>query len=291
MTKGTPSLRRATPAELPALWALALRADAHGVSPAPDTCGPDLTHLHASAELFVACRGEHLLGFVGIARRDRTAFITDLFVDPVAQSGGIGGRLLRHALAPHHGVRRFTVSSGDPRAMALYVRHGMRPLAPQLHLRLTHRRHGQPPTRLVALLGRGDDPALLDWDARCSGRGRPADLRHWLDAERGMVLWLRRGSSVVGYALVRLQRPDQAGATIGPLGVLDAADAADAVQVALGVALERAAEARVMLDGAHPALQPLLEHGAHIIGHDTLMSDGPLPFDGMRYVASGDSLF
>ena len=291
MTDDALSIRRAATAELPALWALTLRTDAHTTPPAPDTCGPDLAHLHTSAELFVACRGEHILGFAGVARRDRTAFITDLFVDPAAQSSGIGRRLLRHALAPHHGARRFTLSSADPRALALYVRQGLQPLTPQLHLRLGRLRGAQASPRLVALLGRGDDPALLDWDARCGGRSRPADLRHWLEAERGVLLWLRRGASVVGYALVRLQRPGHAGATVGPLGVLDAADAADAVQVALGAALERAAEARLMLDGAHPALQRLLEDGAHIIGHDMLMSDGPLPFDSTRYVASGDSLF
>ena len=59
--------------------------------------------------------------------------LTDLFVDPDALGHGTGKALLAAAF-PSRGVRT-TLASGDPRALPLYARTGLRPLAPMLYLK------------------------------------------------------------------------------------------------------------------------------------------------------------
>ena len=68
-------------------------------------------------------------------RHGAVAHLADMFVARDRLGQGIGRRLLEAALPPD-GVR-ITFASHDPRALPLYVRAGLRPLAPLLYLQGT----------------------------------------------------------------------------------------------------------------------------------------------------------
>jgi GNAT superfamily N-acetyltransferase len=137
-------------------------------------------HECANQELFVAERSGVLLGFASVVVRGSVAFLADLFVDPACQSEGVGRRLLHHVLPVD---RRLccTLSSGDPRALGLYIRAGMRPYWPcyQLRARLPHL-HDLDSDTMKFVEAATDDPELVRWDEAISGRLRPQDLAYWV---------------------------------------------------------------------------------------------------------------
>ncbi|MEU8386428.1 GNAT family N-acetyltransferase [Streptosporangium sp. NPDC048865] len=72
------------------------------------------------------------LGFGGTLRRGAVTHLGDLFVLPESQSSGVGRALLAELLAGDG--PKVTFASSDPRAMSLYIRHGLRPRCPLLYL-------------------------------------------------------------------------------------------------------------------------------------------------------------
>jgi GNAT superfamily N-acetyltransferase len=100
----------------------------------PDLGWPYLEHLVARARTSVAVVDAEVAGFAASVAvgRDDVRFLTDLFVDPARQSRGTGRALLSAVLAGS--AARMTFSSADQRALALYVRAGMRPWWPLLYL-------------------------------------------------------------------------------------------------------------------------------------------------------------
>jgi GNAT superfamily N-acetyltransferase len=295
----TPDLliRPARASDLPAIYDLFYEievGDDPDVPPRPAML-PDYPHLLAHGELTVAERGGAIIGFAGVARRGETAFLSDLFVHPDRQSGKVGARLLRHAFAPHIGRLRFTVSSTDVRALALYVRSGMRPLWPNFLLRA-------PSAALADALTGGlsvveampNDPQLIAWDAEVGGRERPQDHAYWVREEGGVPFWLLRGSNRVGMAYARLRAgtlytPDAA--RVGPVAAQSPEDAAACALVAARWAAEHAPVVRIDCPGPHPALPALIEAGFRITYVETFCATSAPPFDPRRYLGSGGSLF
>lgn len=256
---------------------------------------PIFSYIVEAGEVTVAELAGAIVGFAGIVARGTTAFLTDLFVHPRQQSSGIGGTLLRAAFAPHHGKTWFTVSSADPRAQALYIRHGLQPRWPNFVLRapVSQLKPGAP-AQLTAVLADPGDPALVEWDTRISGRPRPQDLDFWHRTHGAVTLWLRHDTTTVGYAVIRLKEgtlllPDAA--RIGPVGVSDAAYAIDGMLAAVQWAARRAPALAIDLPGPHPALAPLLDAGFQISYVETFVSNMAPPFDPQRYAGSGGSLF
>jgi ribosomal protein S18 acetylase RimI-like enzyme len=257
---------------------------------------PDYPHLLATGRLWVAEQGGRVVGFSGAVVRGTVAFLTDLFVGPEHQSTGVGARLLSQALDPHAGLTRCTVSSTDPRALALYTRYGLLPQWPNFLLR-SHR--PRPELLLTAEIEAVEalpgDPAIIAWDAEIGGRERPADHAYWAASEGGVALWLLRGGEPIGYAIARLRAGTiwQPGAArVGPVGVLQAEEAGPALCAAIAWAATRADAIRVDLPGPHPGLAGLLEAGFRIGYIETFMLDSPRPFFNPRcYVGSGGALF
>jgi GNAT superfamily N-acetyltransferase len=291
-------IRLAQPGDLPAIYDIfyALEVgDDPDVPPRPAML-PDYPHLLAHGELHVAEAGGEILGFAGVVLRGDIAYITDLFVREDRQSGKLGARLLRHALLPHAGRVRFTVSSTDPRALNLYVRAGLRPHWPNFLLR------GHAPSLSGLLVGdvaaepgEPGEPELLAWDAEVSGRERAQDHAYWVREEGGVPLWFRRGGQTIGYGYVRLRAGTfyyPHAARVGPVGARSAALAPVCVAAAVRWAASRAAVLRMDVPGPHPALAPLLEAGFRIAYVETLVaSAAELFFDPQRYLGSGGSLF
>lgn len=290
------TIRPATDADLPALVAVWYASEVAGEErppPAP-TMLSDLPHTLACGSLLLAEREGRPVGFAGAVLRDGVAFLTDLFVHPDEQSGGVGALLLGRIFAPYSAAVRCTVGSADPRALSLYIRAGMQPQwqfflltgRPVLPERL-------PASAIVATEALPGDPELLAWDAAIGGRRRPEDHRHWVEQQGGAPLWLLRGGERVGYGYARLRAgtmrdPDTA--RLGPLGVRSRADAREALAALVAWTALRAPTQRIELPGPHPALADLLGAGFRIDDIDTFLSSAPAPFfDPVCYISSGGS--
>jgi hypothetical protein len=246
--------------------------------------------------MYVADRDGEIVAFAGAITRGSITFLTDLFVRPDQQSSHLGKALLERALPRQDAHIRFTVSSTDPRALALYVRAGMRPCWPHVNLRLAAPlRLPLPAQDVEIVVGAVDDPELVRWDARIGGRSRPVDHAHWVDAQQATPLWFRRRGAAVGYGYVRPGAGtllDPAACWVGPLSAVTSEDAVACALAAVVWARARAEVVRIDVPGPHPALAPLLDAGCRITYVETFVSSASQPFfDAQRYIPSGSTLF
>jgi hypothetical protein len=208
-----------------------------------------------------------VLGFAGVLRAGGVAHLADLFVRREARGGGAGRELLAAAL-PQEGTRT-VFASGDERALPLYVRFGLRPIAPLLYL------EGAPTVPPGAGAGRRVDvPRLLERDAAASGRERARELEFLAQAGAWGLAGERRGA----YAVVR---PTGSGAWIGPAW----GGATDLLGFVAAAAAEHGA-VKLALPGPHPALELLLRAGLRIVARDTYMASQLDALDVERYVPS-----
>lgn len=248
--------------------------------------------------MLVAIEQDRIVGFAATITRDPVTFLGQMFIVPNAQSSGVGRTLLR-AILPDDGRSRSTVSSSDPRAVGLYVRHGMRPVWPVFDLGVrVERLRSLPRTDVEAVVAEAGDPELTRWDAEIGGRPRPQDHAYWVQRKAGAPLWFERHGMRLGYGYVQVQpRSSDArwyGDTVrvGPLGVHAAADAVDCLMSALHWAREQGGGLSVLVPGPYPGLRPLLDAGFHIGDMETFLSTEEQPFtDGRRYIPSGGGLF
>ena len=249
---------------------------------------PDfLDHELATGRLLVAQSAGEVIAFGGVLPRGGVTHLADLFVRQQYRGVGVGRRLLS-ALFSQSG-HRVTFASSDPRAVPLYVRFGMRPVAPLLYLRgeveaLDPRRSR---TRLVQA---GLDQ-LAGLDAEVSGRRRRADHAFLMSLPTSRAVGVTQEAAVIGYGHVRSAVDAQDGATtafVGPAGSLTI-DAAEATVLALiAAAGEGAQRVELALFGPHPALPVLLALGFRVIDADTFMSSRLELPDMQRYVPSAE---
>ena len=263
--------------------------------PLPGDIPQYLRHVLQTGMLYVAEQDGKVLAFGGAIIRGNISFLTDLFVLPDQQSGQLGKTLLRSVM-PQDDLVHCTMSSSDPRALALYIRAGMRPQWPHFALRLEKSRYKMPPAPDVEIIEADPgDPELVQWDARISGRLRPVDHQFWIREERALPSWFRRQGQIVGYGYVRLGAGtlnDPQACTLGPIGTSAPEDAPACVLAAVNFALQHAEVLYIEVPGPHPCLAPLLESGFHITYFDTFVSTAVTPFfDPRCYIASGGDLF
>jgi hypothetical protein len=263
--------------------------------PLPGDIPPYLHHVLQTGTLYVAEQDGKILAFAGAITRGNISFLTDLFVLPSQQSGQLGKTLLR-CVMPQDDLVHCTMSSSDPRALALYIRAGMRPQWPHFALRLEKPRYKMPRAPDVEIIEADPgDPALVQWDAQISGRLRPVDHQFWVREEQALPLWFRRQGHIVGYGYVRLgtgSLNDPQTCTLGPIGTSIPEDATACVLAAVNFALQKAEVLHIDVPGPHPCLAPLLESGFHISSFDTFVSTAVTPvFEVRCYIASGGDLF
>src|SRR5437764_7015116 len=191
-------------------------------SPPPGDTPPYMQHVLQTGTMYVAEQDGQVLAFAGAITRGNITFLTDLFVRPAQQSGQLGKTLL-HAVLPQDNLVHCTSSSSDPRALALYIRAGMRPQWPHFALRLEKLARAWPvPSGIEIVEADPADPALLQWDAQVSGRLRPADHLFWVREERAVPLWFRRQGQTICYSYIRLGAGTlwyPHACTLGPLAV------------------------------------------------------------------------
>ncbi|WP_327048137.1 GNAT family N-acetyltransferase [Microbispora sp. NBC_01189] len=244
-----------------------------------------------------------IAGFGATLPRGKTTHLGDLFVLPDHQSSG-AGRMILSRLLPS-GAPMMTFASADLRALALYVRRGMRPRCPLLYLSRPPQSarpagNGRPPqsarpAESGRLAGSGraararnsalaaaalprpesdrlapearDLDAAAALDARISGGERIATLG-WFAGLPGVTV--RAAAS--GYAFVRVAGDS---AVIGPAGGDTPEDCVEAVLEAAG-ACSGAGSVEIAVPGTHPLLPLLLDAGWRIDDKDTLMTSEDL---------------
>ncbi len=262
--------------------------------PLPGDIPPYLSHVLQTGMLYVAEEDGRILAFAGAITRGNISFLTDLFVLPYSQSGKLGKTLLQTVL-PQDNLIHCTMSSSDPRALALYIRAGMRPQWPHFALRLEKPTHEWPLAPDMEII-KADSSAheLLRWDERVCGRPRPEDLQFWVREERAVPLWFRRQGQTVGYGYVRFGAGtlnDPQACTLGPIGTSTPEDATTCILAAVNFALQQAEVLHIDVPGPHPCLATLLESGFRITYADTFVSTAVTPFfDARCYIASGGDL-
>lgn len=239
--------------------------------------------------------GRGWCAFAGAITRGNITFLTDLFVQPVLQSGQLGKTLL-HSVLPQDDLIHCTVSSSDPRALALYIRAGMSPQWPYFALRLEKSTHEWRLTGDMEIIeGDPGDSALVQWDAQISGRLRPIDHLYWLREQRAVPLWFRRQGRIVGYGYIRLDAGSlwyPQACSLGPIGASTPEDATDCIVAAVSWASQRADVLCIDVPGPHPCLATLLERGFRIAYVDTFVRTAGMPFfDARCYIPSGGDLF
>lgn len=261
--------RAARPADMPAIRAIAAAHDTLEAWPQrPDY----LDHESSTGTVVVAEDADGIAGFGAVVVRDGVHHLGDLFVRPGHEGGGAGRTMLAQLLPPTG--RRTTFSSSDRRALALYARRGLVPVAPLLHLRGEAAPAGWGEGGAGAA---GDPDEAAAMDASLRGYARPEEHRFLSAAGAEVRIWER------AFACLRT-----AGATthVGPCG--DLGGGARTVLAAVALALERSPVAALALPGPHPALAPLLAAGFRIVDVDTIMTSPAGLLDWRRIVPDTD---
>jgi GNAT superfamily N-acetyltransferase len=267
------TVRPALAADVPAIAAvLAANDEAMDWPDLPGLGWPYLDHLVQRARVFVADGEDRLAGVgasVGVGD-EGVRFLTDLFVDPAQQSRGTGSELLAAAL--EGATQRMTFSSGDPRALSLYIRAGMRPWWPLLYVEADADRLGDHDA-LVEVVA-ADVAETVAWSRAWTGVDRSLDFAHYgsLPEAHGFVIHDAGAVAAVGWARRERRRSD--GRWLDHASI---APDADPVRAALAVLRVTAAGGRSIapIPGPHPVMPQLLERGARIRGRDTLCASEP----------------
>lgn len=242
-----------------------------------DVRRPLFDHLAATGELWWIAEVEATGRAIGYARsivRDGVRELTEFFVLPDAQSGGVGRGLLERAF-PADGVRhRAIVATIDTRAIARYLKTGLDARLPMIGWEGTPRDEPLASDLERERIGPDHLPldALAAIDREILDFRRDAD-HEWLAGQRDGWLY-RRSGRPVGYGY----HPSRPGWG-GPYAALSAADLP--VLLADGeAAAARAGHAFVTFDtpmNARPAIDHLLARRFRVDPFVMLLfTDGPI---------------
>lgn len=266
---------------------------AFGEKPPVGVAAAYLDHELATGVGAIAEDDSRPIGFGILLTRGPVSNLGELFVRRGTQSKGVGAAILGHLLRDRPSPL-FTVASHDPRALALYVRHGMVPRWPYWYLRAEAGRLALAGTDVAAVETTWDDGDWAAWDLRLAGRPRASEHGYLRATCAGQPLWLRRGGATVGYGCVQLAGHTSGGdiAVIGPLGAADAADATAVALAAVAWAAARRPVVHIDVPGPHAAIPALVGAGFRVVDQDTFMSTNPPDFfDPRRYAPIGAEFF
>jgi GNAT superfamily N-acetyltransferase len=216
---------------------------------------------------------EHLVGFAAAVRRDDFWFLSMLFVEPEAQSRGVGRALLAHVMPRDGAVVATATDTAQPVSNALYARFGIVPRMPIFSVVGRPERDAFPPLpdaiEVVAFetLDDVDRAGLVDdLDRDALGFSHPQDHDFAVaEGRRGFAFRDRHSDEFVGYGYA-----SQVG-RVGPVAVRDAALLAAVVGVLVRVIVPRGASAVWVSGAAGDTLAALLEAGFRLEGFPVLL--------------------
>ncbi len=298
------ALRAPVAADLPELFRLTLSG--LGNDDLIERVGPRDTHpfhsyVLAHGRVVVASRGNEILGYASAVAGDGYRILSQVFVQPAAQSSGIG-RMLVDAVDTSQDRNRLLVASADARAVALYIRRGYVPAWPVYTLRV-------PPAALARISDvsaeiqrSGLTRELVELDALVTGRRRIDAAAYWSATAGASPYLIEARGDLAGYSWIhdplsgtmRAWFSDDAPLHIGPVGATSSHNARESVLTTLKF-VQRAFPGRgasIEIGGPHPALPDLLRAGARIVDAEMFMSnDAPRFGSPMCYVPSGGVLY
>lgn len=232
---------------------------------------------------WVAADDERLLALACATLRDDEWFLSGFWTRPAEQGRGVGGPLLRHVW--DEGVRRgarrqFVWASGDPPAIASYLKLGMLPGSQLFAFKGVPRSSGPDDLETTAL-GPEMTGAI---DRAVRGISRIGDHRWWQEQAGYTGRAVTRGGRIVGYYYLH-------DGVIGPAAWLDDADGAPLLASAIAEAASTQPEVQLVAPGMnHLALRVALGAGLRLVRTSHLLWTEP--FGQMeRYVPSGPLLF
>ena len=274
------NIRPARAADIPAMAAiLVANREPMDWPDLPDLGWPYLDHLVTRARTNVAEVDGKVAGFGGSVsvRRIDIRFLTDLFVVPASHGRGVGRSLLGPLL--EGAVERMTFSSGDQRALGLYIRAGMRPWWPLLYVEIPAGALGAPDTSFR--VRPADVEETTRWSIAWSGVDRSIDFAHYASLPEASGLLIEDGGAVaaVGWARRERKRADGRWLDHGSL-----APHADPGRIGLALLRAAAGHERLMapVPGPHPVVATLLERGARLRGRDQFCATDPSLVDPAR---------
>ena len=250
---------------------------------------PDfLDHEFAGGRVAVAEWNGEVVAFGGTFDRGEVVYLADLFVRPDYVGHGAGSAILETLF--DRGDVRLTAASGDPRALPLYARFGMRPLMPALYLHAAAGAIGSLEASPGSLAQAPPD-AIAAIDAEVSGRPRPQEHAFLATCSGAEGFVLDGSGDPVAYGWIRTVSIDagpgpERHAFVGPVGGRTE-EAMDLVTRALAARAARgASHVHLLLLGPHPSLAPLLGAGFRVVDRDTWMCSRFDLVDGRRYAPS-----
>jgi GNAT superfamily N-acetyltransferase len=304
-------IRPATPADLSQVHDIWYRAEVEDFPDAPPGDMPAIfRHELETGKMYVAQAGSRILGYTALITRGAIAYLAELYVRDDERSCGIGQALLARAL-PHPACsngssRTFagcTLSSSDPRALALYIRAGMQPRWPHflLYAASSQVTGSSPGESLAAgvdvVPAQPGDPEVVRWDAEVGGRFRPEDHAYWIEGADATPIWFVRGGEALGYGYVQARNHEVAlwhpeALSLGPIGARSPTMALECTLAAVAWAAERAPALALGVPAAHPCLPVLLRAGFRIMYVETFVStEDRVPCDPACYLPSSSTLF
>ncbi len=178
---------------------------------------PIYIHLRQTADQFwVAQQKGQTVGFARSVLREGVRELTELFVRPGTQSGGLGRSLIERAFPKDGASNRFIIATSDFRAQTLYLKAGVFPRFPiYLFERTPEQTPFESDLQVVPLQNEATTVATLgEIDQDVIGFRRDVD-HQWFLANRRGFLYVRNGRPA-GYGYV--------GESSGPFALLNASD-------------------------------------------------------------------
>lgn len=276
------------------LWDLLQRQGAVGadqdddVDKARAVMGPFVDHLaeHA-AEFWVAEGDEGLVGMARSLERGGVFQLTEFFVDPGAQSAGVGRSLLDRAFPIGRGRHRSIIATTDPRALGLYLRYGVQFQTMLVNVEFEPVTHAYETDLEFLPVAEVERPleAIAALDRRHLDHERSVEIAFLMENRPGFLY--RRDGEFVGYGF------ESKGRFTGPVLVADPADlpaALSHLENSAAAAGVRQVDLEIALDARAP-VQWMLGRGHRFFPFYTTLlgSSAFVPRD--RYVFFGPSLF
>ena len=179
---------------------------------------PMFEHLTNTAEQFWIAEeaAGQAIGYARSVLRDGCRELTEFFVLPGRQSGGVGRELLARAFSTDGAAHRVIVATTDSRAQALYLKAGVYPRFPVYYFGRRPEPVNVPTDLTFEPMREAPETfaALREIDLQIVGHRRDID-HSWLLADRTGFLY-RRNGTLVGYGYTGTRR--------GPFALLEAAD-------------------------------------------------------------------
>lgn len=182
-----------------------------------ETRRPLFEHLARTAEQFWIAENEGKpVGYARTILRDGVRELTEFFVLPGHQSGGVGRELLSRAFLPDGAKHRAIIATTDSRAQARYLKAGVYSRFPIYYFQRKPEPVAVPTDLTFEPLAESPEAfaALREIDVALFGHRRDIDHAWWMSDRNGFMC--RRDGQPVGYGY--------AGQRAGPLALLDTAD-------------------------------------------------------------------